>query len=543
MGRILLHNAKVYVEKGVYAQAVLTDGGRIVKVGTNEEVLALKKDGDDIRDCGGKTLIPGLNDTHMHLFMFAETLNQAQIEGTTSIDDMIKRCRDFALSHPQAAEHGIHAMGWNQDLFTEGEKRIPSRYDLDKISTEYPIVLERICGHIYSCNTKAIEMMGVTAETPQPAGGEFEIGPDGYPNGVFKESATALANNVVPGFTKEDYRRILQDAQKYAFEHGLTSVQSNDIGTSSFRNQQEGFDLIKDMIAKGELKLRYGSQTCFENAEQLKEFLSEGEFAKGNYGEDPLFTIGAVKMFRDGSLGGRTALLREGYVPDRDNHGIEWNSLEEIRSFTKLAADYGIPVVTHVIGDGAVESVIQAYEEAFVDGKNKNRNALIHCQITDAPLVDRIVKDDILVYAQPIFIDYDMTIVEPLCGAALAETSYAFGTLLKRGAHLSYGTDCPVESCNPFRNLYTAITRKGVNGEPEGGWYPQECVDRETAIDAYTYESAYAQFLEDRKGRIKEGYYADMVLMSNDIFTCPEKEILDITSELTIVRGEVVYEK
>ena len=148
MGRILLHNAKVYVEKGVYAQAVLTDGGRIVKVGTNEEVLALKKDGDDIRDCGGKTLIPGLNDTHMHLFMFAETLNQAQIEGTTSIDDMIKRCRDFALSHPQAAEHGIHAMGWNQDLFTEGEKRIPSRYDLDKISTEYPIVRERICGHI-----------------------------------------------------------------------------------------------------------------------------------------------------------------------------------------------------------------------------------------------------------------------------------------------------------------------------------------------------------------------------------------------------------
>ena len=153
------------------------------------------------------------------------------------------------------------------------------------------------------------------------------------------------------------------------------------------------------------------------------------------------------------------------------------------------------------------------------------------------------MKDDILVYAQPIFIDYDMTIVEPLCGAALAETSYAFGTLLKRGAHLSYGTDCPVESCNPFRNLYTAITRKGVNGEPEGGWYPQECVDRETAIDAYTYESVYAQFLEDRKGRIKEGYYADMVLMSNDIFTCPEKEILDITSELTIVRGEVVYEK
>lgn len=542
MGRILLHNAKVYVEKGVYAQAVLTDGGRIVKVGTNEEVLALKKDGDDVRDCGGKTLIPGLNDTHMHLFMFAETLNQAQIEGTTSIDDMIERCRKFVSEHPEAAVHGIHAMGWNQDLF-EGEKRIPDRHDLDKISKDYPIVLERICGHIYSCNTKAIEIMNLTADTPQPAGGEFEIGEDGYPNGVLKESATALANHVVPGFTVEDYRRIIQDAQQYAFEHGLTSIQSNDLGTSSFRDQQAGFDLLNDMIAKDELRIRYRPQICFADVEDLRKYLTEGEFAKADYGEDSLISTGAVKMFRDGSLGGRTALLREGYVPDRENHGIEWNSMEEMRSFTKLAAEYGIPVVTHVIGDGAVESVVQAYEEAFVDGKNKNRNALIHCQITDAALIDRILKDDIPVYAQPIFIDYDMTIVEPLCGPELAETSYAFGTILKRGGHLSYGTDCPVESCNPLRNLYTAITRKGINGEPEGGWYPKECVDRETAIDAYTYESAYAEFLEDRKGRIKEGYYADMVLLSNDIFTCPEREILDITSDMTIVAGKVVYEK
>lgn len=543
MSRILLHNAKVYVEKGVYKEAVLIEEGRIKKVGSNDEVLELACDCTQVIDCEGKTLVPGLNDTHMHLFVFAESLNQAPIEGVSSIDEMVDVCKKFAAEHPAAVTHGIHAMGWNQDLFTSGEKRIPTREDLDKISTDYPIVLERVCGHIYSCNTKAVEMAGITADTPQPAGGEFEIGADGQPNGVFKEAATALVNPVVPGFTPDDYHRIILDAQQYAVEHGITSVQSNDIGTSSFNDIQAGFDLVKDMIAKDELKIRYGSQTSFPNVEALKSFLTEGEFAHADYGEDPLLTVGAVKMFRDGSLGGRTALLRDGYVPDRDNHGIEWHSMEELRSFTKLAAEYGIPVVTHVIGDGAVESVIQAYTEADPEGKNKNRNALIHCQITDAELIDRIVEKNIYVYAQPIFIDYDMTIVEPLCGPELAETSYAFGTLLRRGVHLSYGTDCPVESCNPFRNLYTAITRKGVNGEPADGWYAKECVDRETAIDAYTIESAYAQFLEDRKGRIKEGYYADLALLSDDYFTCDERKILDITSDLTIVKGRIVYQK
>ena len=542
MQRVLFHNAKVYVARGVYAQAVLTEGSRIVKVGTNEDVLAERRDGDDVRDCGGRTMIPGLNDSHMHLFMFSETLNQAKLDGVSSISEMIQICRDFAEQHPELVKHGMRAVGWNQDLFTD-EKRIPTKEDLDKISTEYPIVLDRVCTHICVCNTKALEATGITEATPQPVGGEFELGADGKPNGVLKESATSFANLAVPPYTLEDYREMLGAAQAYAFEHGLTSVQSNDIGTSACQDQNAGFELLKDMVAKGELKIRYRSQTSFANAEQLQSFLTDGEFAHANYGEDPLLSVGAVKMFRDGSLGGRTALLREGYMPDQKNHGLEWHSMEEIRSYLALAKQYGIPVVIHVIGDGAVESVLEAFEEVQENGKNENRNAMIHCQITDKALLNRIQKDDILVYAQPIFIDYDRTIVEPLCGKELASTSYAFGTLLKNGVHLSYGTDCPVESCNPFPNLYTAITRKGLDGQPEGGFHAEECVDRETAIDAYTYESAYAEFLEDRKGRIQEGYYADLVLLDTDIFTCEEEKIPGILSDLTMVRGEIVYER
>ncbi|MBQ2747332.1 MAG: amidohydrolase [Firmicutes bacterium] len=543
MSKLLLHNAKVYVDKGIYEEAVLIDGGRIAKVGKNDEVLAFACDGTQVIDCAGKTLIPGLNDTHLHFFQFGETLNQAPIEGVKSIDEMVEICLKFAEEHPETAANGIHALGWNQDLFTSGEKRIPDRHDLDRISTEYPVMLERICGHINSCNTKMLETAGITADTPQPEGGEFEIGDDGIPNGIFKESATKMVDYVIPGFETEDYRRLIQDAQKYALAHGLTTVQSNDIGSTSFENLDEGFALIKDMLAKDELKIRYTSQTCFKTADDLKNFLEKSDLWTADYGEDPLFQPGSVKMFRDGSLGGRTALLKNGYVPDRDNHGLEWHSIEQVRDYVKLANERGIPVVVHVIGDEAVDSVMQAFIEADPTGTNPCRNALIHCQITDNEILDRIVEHNIYVYAQPIFIDYDMKIVEPLCGPELAESSYAFGTLLRRGVHLSYGTDCPVESCNPFRNLYTAVTRKAVDGTPCGGWYAKECVDRETAIDAYTVQSAYAEFLEDRKGRIKEGYYADLALLSNDFFTCDEREILDITSDLTIVRGRIVHQK
>ena len=200
-------------------------------------------------------------------------------------------------------------------------------------------------------------------------------------------------------------------------------------------------------------------------------------------------------------------------------------------------------MITHCIGDEAVRRTVECYERAFVDGKNKLRHAVVHCQITDRALLERIAKDDILVFAQPIFLDYDMNIVEKLCGKELASTSYAFGTLLRMGVHLSYGTDCPVEDCNPFPNIYIAVTRKDRQGRPAGGFYPGECVDVETAIDAYTMESAYAEFQEDVKGRLQPGYYADMVLLDRDIFTVDPMEIKDILPVMTIVGGKVVYQR
>lgn len=539
MKTILCH-AKVYVEKGCYAQAVLVEDGLIAKVGTDEEIMSCKEDGMQVIDCGGRTLIPGLNDSHLHFMQFGETLNQAQIDGVSSIDEMIRICREFAEKHPERVRDGLHAIGWNQDLFID-DKRIPDRHDLDKISTEFPIVLERVCGHIVSTNTKLIEMLGIDGDSPQFPDGDFLIGEDGYPNGIFTANACNIAKAIIPDFTLQERREILLDTMKYAVSHGLTSVQSNDVGTT-FMDGPAAFKLFHDIYDKGEALIRYRHQVCFNDLEAFSEYLEKGEFAQGKYEPDSWLTLGPLKLFKDGSLGARTALMKDGYVGDRGNHGLEWIKPDEMEKYCQLAKKHNLQVVTHVIGDAAIERTVDCYEHAFIDGENKLRHALVHCQITDEKLLDRIAEKGILVFAQPIFLDYDMSIVEELCGKELASTSYAFGTLQRKDAHVSYGTDCPVEDCNPFPNIYMAVTRKNRNGKPDGGFYPSECVDVETAIDAYTIESAYGEFMEDRKGRIKEGYYADLVLLDRDIFTVDPMEIKDILPVMTMVGGKIVYQ-
>ena len=537
----ILYNAKVYVEQNVFEEAVLVKDGYIEDVGSNEEILALKDEETELTDCMGKTLIPGLNDSHLHFMQFGETLNQVNIEDVTSIDEMVKRCQDFLAEHPEKCKDGMHAIGWNQDYFTDSN-RLPDRHDLDKISTEIPIVLERVCGHIVSSNTKAIEMLGIDGNSPQFPDGEFLIGEDGYPNGIYTANACNIVKAIIPDFSMEERREILLETMKYGVSHGLTSVQSNDVGTT-FMDGPAAFKMFHEVYDSGEALLRYRHQVCFNDFNAFEKYLEEGEFAKGSYDNDGWLTLGPLKLFKDGSLGARTALMKNGYAGDRSNHGLEWIKSEEMDNYCQLAKKYGLQVVTHVIGDAAVEKTMDSYEKAFVDGENKLRHTLIHCQITDKALLDRIAEKGILVAAQPVFLDYDMNIVEDLCGKELASTSYAWGTLCRKGAHVSYGTDCPVESCNPFPNIYMAVTRKDKNGNPDGGFYPEECVTVQDAVDAYTIGSAYMEFAEEYKGRIKKGYYADMVLLEKDIFTIDPMEIKDLLPVMTMVGGKIVYNR
>ncbi len=539
MGKLLLKNGKIYMEKGVFAQAILCEQGRITAVGTNDEVLALAGDADVI-DCGGKTVIPGLNDSHLHLIQIGTRLEQAPIKDARSLEGLIQMVRDFRQQHPAACARGISAAGWNQDLFT-GEKRAPNRYDLDKIATDIPVVLSRVCGHVVSCNSKALELLGMDRTPGTVDGGTIEIDEQGVPNGIFTENAGGLPHSTIPEASMEDAQRQFFTAANYALAHGLTSVQSNDAGNSHYPRRQV-IEMLSRLEAEGRCPLRYRYQISFSSPEDLQNFAQQGGYDR-SFADPDRMAFGPVKLFKDGSLGGRTGTVRREYLDDPGNFGVETTTDEEMDAFCALADKLGLQVITHVIGDKAVEDVTGNYERVLHGGKNPLRHALVHCQITDRPLLERIVKADIPVMYQPIFLDYDMHAVISRCGEQMASTSYAFKTVTDLGGKVSYGTDSPVEDCNPFPNLYSAVTRKDSRGWPEGGFFPRECVTVEEAIDAYTVGSAYNEFREKDKGRLKPGFLADMVVLDTDIFTCDPMAIREILPVMTIVGGQIAWEK
>lgn len=545
MSKTAFINAKIYVEAGCYAEALYQEDGIIKAVGTKEEILKTAASDAEIMDCKGKTMIPGLNDSHMHLLMIGEVLTEPPIAESKSVEDMIEICRRFAEENPDAVKNGMHGQGWNQDLFEEGKVRLPNKDDLDKISTEYPIMLERVCGHTCALNSKAMEILGITDDTPVDfyEGGTIERGEDGKPNGYLTENAIYAVRHVVPEAGPEMRRKQLMTAMKYATEHGLTSVQSNDLGLMT-PNSKANFDIYKSLYEDGLATLRFRHQVCCLTEKDLDEFLAT-EFAnRADYDRfDNWLTLGPLKMFKDGSLGARTGLMRNEYQDDPGNYGIDSLAPELMDALVQKAAANGIQSVTHVIGDAAIEQTIDSYEKVMKDGKNVLRNELIHCQITDKALMERIKKTDCLIAYQPVFLQCDLYAVESRCGKELSSTSYAMKTAIDMGIHASYGTDSPVEDSNPFANIYVAVNRKDLKGKPEEGWNTQECVSVEEAIDAYTIESAYAEFAEEYKGRLKPGYYADLEILDRDIFTCDTMDIINILPELVMVGGKIVYTK
>lgn len=540
--RTILYNAKVYVEKGMYAEAVLICDGRISKVGSNDEVLALKASADEIIDCGGKTLIPGLNDSHLHLFAYSEFKNQPSAIDAKTVEEVVKCVSRFAENNPEAVENGIYTLNGYNRYNLKNKEVVPTRFDLDKISTQYPIILDSSCIYYRSVNTKVIEMCGITEKTEVPDGGKIMLGDDGKPNGVLWGNAIHLVSGAMPTFSLDFYRKMLIKSQQHALEHGLTSMQGNDIGYS-MKPQQKGFDLLKSMVENGELKIRFNSQTSFGSVDECEEFLNNGEFATADYGENALLSVGSLKLLRDGNLFAKTAMMKDGYSNDPDNHGAAWHSIERVRGVCELAYKYGATVSSHAIGDAAIEEMLDIYEEYF--GKeNAKRSSIIHCNVTDEKLIERLAASNVPILVQPAFINTVRDKNGLLYDEKLAETSNAIRTLIDKGVHVAFGTDAPITDFNPFPIIYSAVTRK-VHNDPYGDivYNASEAIDVETAIDAYTIESAYAEFLEHCKGRIKEGYYADMALISKDIFTCPHEEIPDIVSDLTIVKGEIVYRR
>jgi len=537
MTNIVIHNAKVYLERGCFAEAVLVRDDKIAGVGTNKEILTSTPEAEKI-DAHGALLLPGFNDSHLHLHDFGRNLHRINAHGVTSIDELVERGRELIDRMKPPKGSVVVGSGWNQDLFT-GEKRLPNRYDMDRISAEHAVIISRVCGHSLCCNTLAMEMSGITPNSRYAASGQIELNENGEPLGIFGEGmALYKIRTIIPPYNQEQIEEQLLYAMRHALSNGLTSVGSRDVIEG---NYQSVVDAYIKLFTEHDLHLRVNLQCTIQKDEVFGEFVKRGWITRSSMGH-PYLTMGASKLFADGSLGSRTAFMREPYHDDTSTRGFQIHSQEEMDALVRKHHENGFQVIVHAIGDAAIDEVITAFEKATGGKNNDLRHGIVHCQITDLPLLRRMAHNDILIFMQPIFLTHDLYMIENRVGKELALTSYALATMKKLGIKAAYGTDSPVESMSPIECIDCAVNRHDVaNGYPEEGFYPGECVDVYTAVDAYTTGSAYAEFAEDQKGRIRPGFFADMTLLDKDIFTISKKEIRTARILWTMVGGKMAY--
>lgn len=523
-------NAKVYVEAGHFEEAVLIEGNRIAKVGRRADILS--SGADEVRDCGGKTLIPGFIDTHGHAFSLGLMRSEVPLLGATSIEDIVDRGRKFLWAHPDLK--AVHGMGWNYTDFTEGEIRNINRYDLDRISTDIPVIFARACEHMLAANSKALELAGITASTPQVANGRFEIGENGEPNGCFHEAAMDLVKVLLQNPTDDELEEMVRNSLRYMLSLGITTIQSNDIGIDLPTDQ---ILRIYDRIYAPDCEWLFPKIYAPAAFDEPGEFL---EFIETAYKipRHRNFTWGGLKLFKDGSLGAKSALVKEAYIGEPDNYGICVLSPEKAKAFLDIARAGKMRVMTHVIGDKAMADMIESYKPV----PEELRWGLNHCQISDMQIIDEMATNHIQAFVQPIFLRSDIAAMQGKIREVTQKTSYAFKTMMKKGINVSFGCDTPVEEPNPFDNIFCAVNRCDFNGRPEGGFYMDESFTVEEAVDCYTVNGAWSQFRENDLGRIKEGYMADMVLLDNDIFTQNVCELRDNRVLMTMVDGKIMYE-
>ncbi|MDR3167314.1 MAG: amidohydrolase [Treponema sp.] len=536
--RKIIRNAKVYLKRGTFAQAVLIEGDRIRQVGTNEEIREAAPAGTEELDAGGGLLLPGFYDSHLHLHAAGRRVGMINAAGVTSMEGLIGLGRELIRRLNPPPERIISGAGLNPEGFTD-ERRDPTREDLDKISRSCGIIISRHCGHTVFCNSRIMEMAGIAESAPDVAGGEVGRDAAGRPNGIFRENAAALIRRIMPPPTEEEMRQSLEYALDQAAAFGLTSAATYDTGGPDFLKVVETY---RDIYRKRGPLPRVILQCGISGKETYLEKYIQDAYITGAALYGSYLKMGPLKLFADGTLGSQTAWLRKPYQDKPETTGMAVAEPEFLKSLILKAHTNGLQTATHAIGDAAIETLLNCFEALPDAGHNPLRHGIIHCQITDQPLLKRMAQNHILALVQPIFLAQDLRITESRVGPALASTSYAWGSMQALGIHSSYGTDCPVESMNPLAGIACAVTRKDPEADyPPGGFFPEERVDVYTAVDNYTIESAYANFDENRLGRIKGGYLADLVLLDGDIFTLPPEIIHRVKALWTMVGGEIIY--
>ena len=534
--KTIYYNGRIYTGQLPFQEAFAVEGKHFLQVGDTEQLLRLAGEEDTLVDLGGHFVCAGFNDSHMHLLNFGQFLYSAQLAGhTSSLSELLSFLKDYLPAHPVCEGQWVTGRGWNHDYFSDTD-RMPDRRDLDAVSTDVPIVITRACGHCCVVNSCALALAGIDSDTPDPPGGT--IGREnGQPDGRLYENAMDMLTGVLPVPDKETIKDMLRLGCAELNRYGVTSVQSDDYNvfpTVPFELVNEAY---RELEESGELSVRVYEQSFFTTLDGLRHFVESGNIT--GTGSD-MFRIGPLKMVGDGSLGSRTAHLSVPYRGGNGGRGYSLFSDEHMNAMVSYAHAHGMQVAIHAIGDACLDQVLNAMELALREHpRADHRHGVVHCQVSRLDQLERIRALHLHVYAQSIFLDYDNHIVNRLLPPVLAQSSYSWKTLLESGVSVSNGSDCPVELPNVMEGIECAVTRQSLDGT--GPYLPHEAFSVQEALDSYTIHGAEASFDEHRKGRIREGYLADFVILGQDPFQCEPRQIHSIPILASYLNGICVY--
>lgn len=488
-------------------------------IGSNTKVIDLK----------GKTVIPGLVEAHLHYPGIGESM--LQIDAFWKPKEEILESVAEAYKSAQSDEW-ITGRGWNQEVWNPAA--FPAKENLDAIAPDIPVYLRRTCGHAAWVNSKALEIAGIDKDTPDPIGGEILRDENGEATGILTDTAAYLVSQHIPSLSERQQFMALELAQEHLFSYGITSA--HDAGT-----ELSTINKMKQLYDSEDLKIR------------LYVMASPGETAEFFYQQTPeeriglynnRLTVRTLKLMGDGSLGARSAWMLEEYTDRPDHVGNGRYTDEEAYTYVKAARQAGFQVATHAIGDATNRQILDAYEKVLKEIPDPDhRYRIEHAQVIALEDIPRFAELGVLPSMQSVHATSDKNMAEDRVGPERIKGAYAWRKLINAGSILPNGSDAPVELVNPYHGIYAAVTRKDRAGDPKGGWYAEECLTREEALQSFTIWGAFAAFEEDIKGSIEVGKLADFAVIDRDPMTCPEADLKDILVLMTVVGGEVVYER
>ena len=529
---LLLEGATLYVSADAKPSkaAVLVRDGRIAFVGDAAQARKLAPAASRV-DLSGAYVFAGWADAHGHLEGLGKSLESADLRGAPTAAEAARRMAVAAQSLPAA--NWAEGRGWDQNRWPG--QAFPDARELDAALPERPAAARRVDGHALWVNTAALKAAGIDASTKDPDGGRIVRRPDGTPSGVFVDRAMGLIDAAMPASTPADFERRILAATRACAKRGLTQVQD----ASRYGPREiAGLERLAD---SGELPIRVYA-TVTSDPKALADFFAKGQrIGKGS----DFLTVRAIKVLADGALGSRGAALLSDYSDEPGNRGLLVTTPERLDEIARDARKNGWQLWVHAIGDRGNRNALDAYAKAAAAVREAppggTRPRIEHAQILAAADIPRFAREGVIASIQPTHATSDMPWAQKRVGPERISGAYAWRKLKKSGARLAGGSDFPVESENPMLGFYAAVTRQDLDGNPPGGWLPQEKLTRPEALALFTSDAAYAAFEEDRRGRIAPGFEADLTVFARDPMTAPEKEIPSIAPLMTIVGGRVAW--